>query len=291
MRTLSPETAAWAQSGALTRAHVWRFTRRDGAVFAFTDHDAPLRFDGLVCEPVLGLSGGEIELTDDLSPDTASLSGALDSQTLTEADLAAGLWDGAEIDIFAVDWRNTDHRVAMFSGVLGETTWRANAFEAEVRGLQACLNAPVGRSLSRRCDARLGDGRCGVVLDAFVVQGVIEEIAADGSVIVAGVTAPTDDWFVDGEAIFTNGQRMSIAGQRTLSGDRIAVRFSGALASGFESGQAISLTVGCDKSHAMCAGRFSNILNFQGFPHMPGNDVLTAGAHAGEPRDGASRFR
>ena len=124
MRALSPETAAWAQAEALTRAHVWRITRRDGAVFGFTDHDAPLAFAGLTCEPAEGLSAGEIELSDDLSPDTASLSGALSSKANTQADLAAGLWDGAKVEVFAVDWRNTAHHVSLFTGFLGEASER-----------------------------------------------------------------------------------------------------------------------------------------------------------------------
>jgi uncharacterized phage protein (TIGR02218 family) len=37
-------------------------------------------------------------------------------------------------------------------------------------------------------------------------------------------------------------------------------------------GDTFSITAGCDKSFSTCRDRFANILNFRGFPHIPGND-------------------
>ena len=34
------------------------------------------------------------------------------------------------------------------------------------------------------------------------------------------------------------------------------------------------VTAGCDKVFETCRGKFSNGVNFQGFPHMPGNDFV-----------------
>ncbi len=291
MRALSPGTAAWANAEALTRAHVWRMTRRDALVFGFTDHDQPLTALGLDCEPSEGLTAGEIELSDDLSPDTASLRGALSSERISEADLAAGLWDGAKVEVFAVDWRDPSAYVSLFTGFLGEVSHKNGVFEAEIRGLQAGLNAPVGRSLSRRCDARLGDARCSVSLAGFTQAGVIDAVSADGAVSVSGLAPPTSEWFMHGEALFASGARRAIVEQRPLAGGGVEVRFSAPLPLGIIASQAVTLTAGCDKSAGQCGAKFANILNFQGFAYMPGNDVLTAGPHPGEPRDGASRFR
>jgi uncharacterized phage protein (TIGR02218 family) len=52
------------------------------------------------------------------------------------------------------------------------------------------------------------------------------------------------------------------------------------------------VTVGCDKSHETCRARFDNVLNFRGFPHMPGNDFVVRVPQQGEPgHDGGSLFR
>jgi uncharacterized phage protein (TIGR02218 family) len=38
-------------------------------------------------------------------------------------------------------------------------------------------------------------------------------------------------------------------------------------------GDIFSVEAGCDKTFATCKAKFSNALNFRGFPHLPGNDV------------------
>jgi uncharacterized phage protein (TIGR02218 family) len=40
-------------------------------------------------------------------------------------------------------------------------------------------------------------------------------------------------------------------------------------------GHLAELTEGCDRTLATCTARFANAANFQGEPHLPGNDLLT----------------
>ncbi len=57
-------------------------------------------------------------------------------------------------------------------------------------------------------------------------------------------------------------------------------------------GDTFTLTAGCDKRLATCRDRFANALNFQGFPHMPGNDVVMRAVPGSAPvLDGGSYFR
>ncbi len=49
------------------------------------------------------------------------------------------------------------------------------------------------------------------------------------------------------------------------------------------------LAAGCDKRFDTCSGRFDNILNFRGFPSIPGNDFLSRWPAKGERHDGTSR--
>ena len=57
-------------------------------------------------------------------------------------------------------------------------------------------------------------------------------------------------------------------------------------------GDGFSLTAGCDKRLATCRDRFANAVNFQGFPHMPGNDaVMRAVPGSDTILDGGSLFR
>ena len=66
---------------------------------------------------------------------------------LNEDDLAAGLFDDAAVEIWRVNWAETDQRVLMRSGSLGEVRRSGTAFTAEVRGLAAYLQQPKGRAV------------------------------------------------------------------------------------------------------------------------------------------------
>jgi uncharacterized phage protein (TIGR02218 family) len=55
-----------------------------------------------------------------------------------------------------------------------------------------------------------------------------------------------------------------------------------------EVGDTFDITAGCDKRLETCRDRFSNVVNFGGFPHMPGNDYALAYAKQGDRNDGGS---
>ena len=57
-------------------------------------------------------------------------------------------------------------------------------------------------------------------------------------------------------------------------------------------GNAFTIRAGCDKRLATCRDRFANAVNFQGFPHMPGNDAVMRAVPGSElVLDGGSLFR
>jgi hypothetical protein len=86
----------------------------------------------------------------------------LDDDRIAEADIAAGLWDGAGIILWRVDWTRRDLRVALGTGTLSRIRREGDGFVAEVDGPLAALDRVVGRTYGRNCDAVLGDSRCGV---------------------------------------------------------------------------------------------------------------------------------
>ena len=291
MRTIPEPLAADLAAGVTRLAHVWRVTRRDGAVLGFTDHDRLLMFDALACEPMTGLVAGAAEKSVGLGVDTASLSGALSSEGLTEADLGSGLWDGARVDLFRVDWTDPIQRVHLFAGRLGEVRRGVSAFEAELRGLQAPLNVPVGRVFSRFCDADLGDPRCGkdVETDAFRGEGVVAEVLSGAAFRADGLSAFSDDWFTRGRLVWNAGGEAEVAAHR-LDADAVIELLDPAGAVLVE-GATFTIYAGCDKRIETCRAKFANTLNFRGFPHMVGNDAVQAGPVAGAQLDGSSRFR
>ncbi len=162
MLPIPPAMQASLDAGVTTHAWCWRVTRTDEAVFGFTDHDRDLDFGGLVYRAGSGFGGADAETALGLAPLQGDLAGALDDAVLTEADLAAGLWGAARVECWRVDWADTQLRVLVSVGELGEIARRDGRFEAELLGLAHRLERVTGRVFTRRCDAQLGDGRCGV---------------------------------------------------------------------------------------------------------------------------------
>lgn len=289
MRTIPEALAVKLASGVTTLAHIWRLTRRDGEIFAFTDHDCPLPFEDITAEPLHGVSAGAIEKTLGLSVDSASIVGALSSAAITEEDLARGLWDGARVDIYRVDWSAPALRVHLFAGRVGEVRRGALAFEAELRGLQAALNTPVGRVFSRFCDADVGDARCGVDLEApaFRGEGVITEVLGTHTFKASGLESFADQWFARGRVVWVDGRQSEVATHRAEGGEALFELLDPV---DLSIGAAFAVYAGCDKRIDTCRSKFANVVNFRGFPHMPGNDALQSGPGTGDRLDGGSRL-
>lgn len=288
MRAIPAELSARLATGVTTLCTIWRVIRRDAAVFGFTDHDRAISVGGVAYEPLSGVLAGAMEKASDLSVDTASAAGALSSAAITADDLARGVWDGARVDIWRLDWTAPELKVHVFGGRLGEVKRGANAFEAELRGLQAQLNAPVGRVFSRFCDADVGDARCGVVLSTSAYRGFgeVTAILSNVAFTASGLEAFASSWFTDGRIAWDLGGAADVAAHRQ-SADGATIELFDASPE-LELGATFQISAGCDKRLATCRAKFANAVNFRGFPHMPGNDVIQSGPEPGG-NDGGSR--
>ncbi|MEQ1809095.1 MAG: DUF2163 domain-containing protein [Terricaulis sp.] len=289
MRTASETLTAKLSSGVTTLCHVWHVQRRDGARFAFTDHDCPLVFDDLTASPLQGVAPGVIEKSVGLGVDSASIEGALSVEAITEEDLARGLWDGARVDIYRVDWSAVEDRLHLFAGHIGDVKRGALAFEAELRGLQAALNVPVGRVFSRFCDADLGNARCGIDIETsdFRGEGIVSEVLNSHAFKATGLDGFADQWFARGHIVWSDGGPSEVAAHRVEAD--VAV-FEMLDAVPISVGAHFTVYAGCDKRLETCRTKFANVVNFRGFPHMPGNDAIQAGPRSGDRLDGSSRL-
>ncbi|WP_291844065.1 DUF2163 domain-containing protein [Maricaulis sp.] len=166
MREIPTPIAAALASGVSCLCQAWIVTRRDGARFGFTDHDHDLVLDGVTCHAATGFGGDMLAAETGLAPDQAGLVGALDDAVLRAEDLEAGLWSGARVESWRVDWSaDPPPGVKTGQGELGEIRAVDGRFQAELLGLSHRLSRVTGRVFARRCDADLGDARCGVAED------------------------------------------------------------------------------------------------------------------------------
>jgi uncharacterized phage protein (TIGR02218 family) len=275
------------QSGATTLCRCWKATRRDGAILGFTDHDRDLAFGGVTFAAATGLDAAEAESMLGLAVGGGEVSGALTAVGIREQDVGDGLWDAAQIETWLVDWRDVARRMLLDAGEIGDIRREGEAFTAEVRSLAHQLDQTVGRRYASRCDAVLGDRRCGVDLAQIAHRAAraIASVADASRFTVAGLTGFPVGAFIGGTVRFEGGANagsvVPIMGHaRAGALDEITLWREPPRP--LAAADPLTLTVGCDKAFATCRDRFANAANFRGFPHIPGNDHLMAYARQGE---------
>lgn len=292
-KDLAPGLQAHLDTGATTMAYCWRVDRRDGLVQGFTEHDEDLTFDGLTYLASSGFTASRLQQSLSLAPDNLNVDGALSSETINEHDLAGGLYDNAEVTLFWVNWQDVAQRVIMERGNIGEVTRRETAFSAEFRSLLHKLNQKGGRVYQRTCDAILGDGRCTVATSdpAFSASGAVVSVANGRTLSLSGISGFAPGAFTYGLLTFTGGDNDALRYEVKSHGPGIVTLWDRP-AYPVTAGDTFSLVVGCAKDAETCRVKFDNIANFRGFPHIPGNDILSEYPREdSETLDGGSFFK
>jgi uncharacterized phage protein (TIGR02218 family) len=278
-------------SGATTTCRAWIVTRRDGVVFGFTDHDRDLAVEGVTCRANTGMTARALQQTTGLSVDNSEAVGALSDAAVSEADILAGRYDGAEVRAFLVNWAAPEDRVEQFRGSLGEIQRGGGGFRAELRGLSEKLNQAQGQAYVSRCSAVLGDGRCRfqTLQPGYFAERVVETVE-DGRVLsFASFSGYDDRWFEAGRLEVLDGAAQGLVG--VVKSDRLAgtarrIELWQSVIAPLVAGDMVRVIAGCDKSPTTCRAKFGNFLNFRGFPHIPGDDWLTSYPLPNRPNTG-----
>src|SRR5262249_61757663 len=108
-------------------------------------HDGGRRGGAVTCRADSGLSGTEAAQKLGLAGGSSEISGALAHDRLNEADLAAGRYDGAVVELWLVDWSEPNLRTLLAKGTLGEIGREGAALTAEIRGMSERLSQDDGR--------------------------------------------------------------------------------------------------------------------------------------------------
>lgn len=293
MRSIPSALQVKLDSGVTTLCRCWVLTRNDGLVQGFTDHDEDVVLDDVTCRAGTGLSASEATQKLGLAVDGSEFSGALADDTLNEDDLAAGLYDGAEVALWLVDWSAPDLHVLLAKGMLGEIKREGSAFTAEVRGLSQRLSEESGRLYTANCAADLGDTRCKIGLDnpAYRGNGTVASTLATSSFSASGLDGFADGWFTAGKLTFTSGANadLSVEVKAHVNDGAVSLSLWQQMPYPSAAGDTFTVTAGCDKRFTTCHDRFNNVVNFRGFPHIPGNDFVIRYPMQGEPgNDGGS---
>ncbi len=297
MRVLSPALAAHLARGATTLCHCWKLIRRDGLVSGYTDHDRDLVLDGVTFGARTGLEAAEATAELGFAVGGGEVSGALVAAGITEGDIAAGLYDDATVETWLVNWSAVEERLLLDVTSIGEIRRADGAFVAELRSLTHRLDEEKGRLFRATCSADLGDPRCRVDLNDPAFSATATVARTDGQLTWATTQLESfaDSWFAGGRIEWLTGANaglhMEIRAHRAEGGEAVLDLWQRTTRP-IAVADAFRVTAGCDKRFSTCRTKFANVVNFRGFPHMPGNDFIIRLPRQGEAgMDGGSLFR
>lgn len=270
-----------------TIAHCWKVTRRDGAVYGFTNWQRDLTIAGVVYAHQSGFTASEIQTTAALNVDDLEMEGFLDSAGITNEDILAGLWDFAELEVFVLNYKESP-LVSIGQcrrGNLGEVKRSRSIFVAELRGLMQRLQQRVGRECTAGCPWVLGSPQCGINLNTFTngkVTTTVTSVTNQRQFAATGLTQAAT-WFDDGSVLFTGGLNTGVLREvkAHTTGGNIVLHMT--FPYGIAPGDSFVATVGCLKRRDEdCDTKFDNLVNavsggFGGFTDVPGRNRIMAG--------------
>lgn len=272
---------AHVESGLTSLCRCWAITRADGVQYGFTDHDLALEFEGIIFKADTGLSALALQQSTGLSVDNTEAIGALSDAAVREEDIEAGRFDGAEVRAWLVNWADVSVRWLQFRGVIGEVRRGGGAFRADLRGLTEMLNRPLGRVYQKPCTAVLGDGSCGFDTDTlgYCEHRPVESVEDARIFRWSDIAGFEPGWFARGRLTVLSGAAAGLWGaikqDRQEGGSRV-IELWEPVRGGIAAGDAVRLEAGCDKRLETCRLKFNNLINFQGFPDIPGEDWVVA---------------
>lgn len=300
MKTISDALKAHLSGNPTTLAWIWEVVRTDGTVMGFTTHDKDIPYDAgdgngtVTYYARTGFGNTASKGGSDLSIDNLEVTAFLDSDSIKESDLRAGVYDDAVISIRIVNWSDlTQGHLTVRVGTLGIVKMQNGMATAEIRGLTYKLGTVIGSLYGPICRAQFGSGLNGIDMNSqWLCMVDVTTYAQNGSVNTAadaltilpttgllqvGSATPSAaapaGWFDDGILTFTSG---------VLNGFKFEIRTWDAttlklylpMPAPPAHGDTFSIEPGCNHTVFDCNNKFANIVNFRGEPQMPGMDAI-----------------
>jgi len=259
-----------------TWCNLWGIVRTDSFALYITDHDDSIDwFDGNHYSPMQGATTSA-ERRQVNREATMEVVGIVSDERITEADLRAGLYRGAEITQRTIDWR-WGHEYYVRRMYLEQVTYTAETFTAEAFGLIRKLQHTSGRVYTKDCPYRLGgddyqrDEHCLVDVRSFEQDKTVTTVvdARREFTFTSAVTLP-DDQYRDGAVVWTSG--------RNTGSTQLVANYTDATKTvklyvqppfEIEAADGFTLKAGCPGTMEACRG-YSNITAFGGSAYDPG---------------------
>jgi uncharacterized phage protein (TIGR02218 family) len=277
-------------------SRIWKLTRKDGVVKRFTNSSSEIvaatSFDAFTTETFtpseISANRESSRRTVGLDAETDSIASIISESGWTIEDARIGLFERVRVDVWDVNWLRPQggwlyHAVYYMVDV----TFSGESISFRLATVAQLADAKVGRIYTIRCDATLGDSRCGK--DLTGLSSGTKTITAVGDSprlsFESDNTSQADDYWTDGVLTWISGTN-AITGvnkhQVKLSRQTDGVmELWTTTPYDIEVGDTFSVTPGCNKLfNQHCRIKFSNQANHRGFRFVAGFDKTIAGPDA-----------
>ncbi|PLC06409.1 hypothetical protein CY658_05085 [Variovorax sp. RO1] len=274
-KTVSIPLKAEYAKGTTTIARCWRFERRDGHVVTVTTCARDLLINGEVYRSKEGVNPTAIAQEASAAVSNSEVTGTMAAESVSEAELFAGLWDSAFVTVFEVNYRDLSMgTMQLQGGNIGDVKAGRSAFTAEVRGLTQRLQKVVGEQWTKNCPANFGDARCKFDVESLRVTGTLTS-AIDLRTFVDSTRPEADDYFGAGLLKFLTGANAGVELEvySYAPGGTFVLHLP--MPYTVAAGDQYSVVPGCRKRFEEdCVTKYANWVNFRGAPHVPGNNKI-----------------
>lgn len=278
MKPAGPNLSAHIAQEVTTLATCWKISRTDGVVMGFTSLDIDLVIDSVTYISIAGFTPSSTENNDSFAVPNMDVQGITETGYITADDLLAGRYDFAEVEIFKVNYKDlTQGHILEQRGRLGEVRMQKDTFIAELRGITQSLQQSFGQLYSPSCRAILGDAKCQVSLASFTFAATVTSVTST-LIFSASALSQEAGYFTEGFIEWTSGNNNGLK-KEVKEFANIQIVLAEPMPYLIQPGDTFNAIAGCDKTLNTCKGKFNNVVNFRGEPHVPGTDAIlkTAG--------------
>jgi len=287
------------------RADLYTLTLADGTVYRLTSADVSIQYGGNTWTSTAGLRRSNIRKTCRMEVDTLNLE---IPALATLGGVTIGLL--AQRGAFYAGRLQIDHLIGpdlptalsygpvlgYYEGRIAGTTLSGNLVRMAVESDIAALDrTTIPRfRFDLMCAHAVYDPNCALNKATFTDTGTASGTLTTRQVqtTAAAIIARAADYYNLGVLRFTSG---ALSGQRqsvsdfAVSGGVATFTMQLPFTAAPVAADAFSVYPGCDRTLNTCVDKFNNLVNFRGFPHIPGNDFVMRYPLAGEPgSDGGS---
>lgn len=269
-RILNGSFSTQKDEETLSLCHCWEITLTNGNVIRLTDHDKDLTFLGETFVADNGFRLSMLESGENMAVDNAELDVLLSTNNVDQGDIISGVYDGARVKIYRVNWQDPSSYITMPGGYLSELKDSDRGVGVfQLVNLSSRANQSTGRTLIPTCDADVGDARCGVNLASFTTSGTVISSSNRKNFTASGFSE-ADGYFNYGVITWTSGANSGLRSEVKIYASLGTFELVNPTQEVISGGDTFTATAGCDRLKETCKNKFDNLVNFRGFPFVVG---------------------